>query len=286
MEFQFQLLIFVFTLAFLLPCSKLVCWEPLKAIIWAKERLAKAAADAERKRQLAREAAAKRAARDAELAESHRIKAALREQARAKKAAHEAMLAAQGARQKHRTPHGDVKTEWDPHGFKHRRAVAEGRAHANGRLKRKKPDKRRLFELAADRSRGGIGVEVCDIVSHALGPHAPTPSKSSARLALKPGRKPGAHHQEAEGSAGVVLHPEEFLATSGTDNVRPAPTAFRVGANTARPTALPPLRGGHRKVAPAPEYDSGEEGKAALPERPKKHQWVTRKKRRTNEDGR
>ena len=118
LEFKYVLLIFVFVLSFVLPCGKLFCWEPLRALIYAKQILADAKANAAaRKKAEAAKGEAKRA-RDEELAESHRIKRLLREQARAKKAALEAAAAAGAKARKHRTPGGMLKTEWDPHGLK------------------------------------------------------------------------------------------------------------------------------------------------------------------------
>jgi hypothetical protein len=279
LEFKYVLLIFVFVLSFALPCGKLFCWEPLHALIYAKQILADAKANAAaREKAEAAKREAKRA-RDEELAESHRVKRLLREQARAKKAALEAAAAAGAKARQHRTPGGMLKTEWDPHGFKHKRAAEEGRAYASGKLKPRKPDKRKRWEhdITGGGRRVGTGDGVADLVGAALGPAPPAVRSDERHAELRPGKGTGAHHHRGEGSSALIARDcrGEFLAQSGT---RPGGGGGGGGARGLRgkQQLLPPLqlRGGRgSKVSPAAPEDGGED-------KPRGHQWISRKKRK------
>ena len=239
LEFKYVLLIFVFVLSFVLPCGKLFCWEPLRALIYAKQILADAKANAAaRKKAEAAKGEAKRA-RDEELAESHRRRHEARELLRARQKAARAweQQGKQDGKQqgKKRMHNGALCTEWDPHGFKHRQAAAEGRLTG----KRRPKDARKVWEL----ERADHAAQSGDIAALCAEALNTAPPPVSARVPRRPGHERSKKHStKGEGSSAYIFHADEVFD-------------YGHGSGGRRGTGkLPPLRRvGRGKVVPQTE---------------------------------
>jgi hypothetical protein len=239
LPFEWQLLIGSFVAAFCIPCSKLLLYNPLMAFIYAKERLAAERAKQKAERLKAEEAAEAKRLRDEELAEGHRRRHEARELLRARQKAARAweQQGKQDSKQqgKKRMHNGALCTEWDPHGFKHRKAATEGRLTG----KRRPKDERKVWELERAEHAAQSG-NIAALCAEALNT-APPPV--SARVPRRPGHeRTKKHSTKGEGSSAYIFHADEVFD-------------YGHGSGGRRGTGkLPPLRRvGRGKVVPQTE---------------------------------
>ena len=140
MDLAYTLLLSIFVIAFALPCFRAIIYEPIYALIHAKEIIARKLAQQQAKKEEA--ARARKAAEEKRLAleRTLALKAELRQKERAQRQAH-TMLQGMLDKAKHgkHDKRGDGRfypTPWDPHGLKRKRAEKEGRLGKKQRNRR------------------------------------------------------------------------------------------------------------------------------------------------------
>ena len=131
MDLAYTLLLSIFVIAFALPCFRLIIYEPLYALIHAKEIVARKLAQQQAKKAEAARARAAAEAKRLALERTLALKAEMRQKERAQRQAHSLLqgLLKKSKHGKHEK-RGDGRfypTPWDPHGLKRKRAEQEGR---------------------------------------------------------------------------------------------------------------------------------------------------------------